>query len=243
LERTAMQLKGFDRICPRPIEVVVHIDGHNCRALLDLGSLSDFMLTTICDWLRVHKEELKESIPLQLACSGSSSKIHARTTAKLEYQDISEDHVFDVCNLKSYDLILGTPFMFQHMILLGLNPTQVIINSVDSVPIRGGQVVTEANAAGIDSEINLDLIRAELYQYAIPICKEAADTPLPPFRGKGLDHEINLVDPNLRYVGRHTRCPEGLRPAWNQKRSDYVKCKRWVVHSGTNAVPMFIMQK
>ncbi|KZP13652.1 hypothetical protein FIBSPDRAFT_897206 [Athelia psychrophila] len=144
LERMAMRLKGFDRICPRPIEVVVHINGHNCRALLDSGSLSDFMSTTICDQLCVRKEELKElkeSILLQLACSGSSSKIHARATAKLEYQDISKDHVFNVCNLELYDLILGTPFMFQHMILLGLNPTQVIINSVDSVPIRGMQTV------------------------------------------------------------------------------------------------------
>ncbi|KZP28203.1 hypothetical protein FIBSPDRAFT_908676 [Athelia psychrophila] len=207
----AMWLKGFDHICPRPIEVVVCINGHNCCALLDLGSLSDFMSTTICDQLHMCKEQLKESIPLQLACSGSSSKIHARATAKLEYQDISEDCVFDVCNLESYDLILGTPFMFQHMILLGLNPTQVIINSVDSVPIRGVQTVRlEANTAGTSPEINLD--------YAIPICKEAADTLSPPFRAKGLDHEINLIDPDLRYVGRHTRCPEGLCPAWNQKR-------------------------
>ncbi|KZP15333.1 hypothetical protein FIBSPDRAFT_715289, partial [Athelia psychrophila] len=242
LERTAMRLKGFNRVCPRPIEVVVLINGQSCRALLDSGSLSDFMSTTICDQLRVHKENLKEAIPLQLACSGSSSKIHARATANLVYQEINEERVFDVCNLESYDLILGTPFMFQHQILLGLNPTQVVVNSADSLPIRGVQTVRlEANATGIATDI--EYMRAELYNYAIPICKEASETPLPPLRGKGLDHEINLIDPALRYIGRHTRCPEGLRPAWNQKRSDYVKCGRWVVRSGTNAVPMFIMQK
>ncbi|KZP07979.1 hypothetical protein FIBSPDRAFT_686318, partial [Athelia psychrophila] len=244
LERTAMKLKGFNRVCPRPIEVVVLINGQSCRALLDSGSLSDFMSTTICDQLRVHKENLEKSIPLQLACAGSSSKIHARATANLEYQGINEERVFDVCNLESYDLILGTPFMFQHQLLLGLNPTQVVVNSVESLPIRGVQTVRlEANAAGVTPGLDIGALRAELYEYALPICKEAADTPLPPLRGKGLDHEINLIDPEAHYVGRHTRCPEGLRPAWNQKRSDYVKCKRWVVRSGKNAVPMFIMQK
>lgn len=152
--------------------------------------------------------------------------------------------MFDVSNLESYDLILGTPFLYQHRILLGLNPTQVIVNSIESLPIRGMQTVRlEVNAAGSDMSNIIEQMRAELYEYATPICKEALETPLPPLRSKGLDHEINLIDPNLKYVRRHTRCPEGLRPAWNQKRSDYVKCKRWVVRSGMNAVPMFIMQK
>lgn len=131
------------------------------------------------------KKDLEESIPLQLVCSGSSSKIHAQATARLEYQSIKEVHIFDVCNLESYDLILGTPFMFQYKILLGLNPTQVVIHSADSLPIRGVQTVRlEANTEGMDVSINMERARVELYQYAIQICKEAAETPLPPFRGK-----------------------------------------------------------
>ncbi|KZP03157.1 hypothetical protein FIBSPDRAFT_909454 [Athelia psychrophila] len=237
-----MHLKGFNQMCLQPIKVVVLINGQSCRARLDSGSLSDFMSTTICDQLQVQKEDLKEAIPRQLTCSGSSSKIHTRATANLVYQDINEEHVFDMCNLESYDLILGTPFMFQHKILLGLNPTQVVVNLADSLPIRGVQTVRlEANTTGIAA--STECMCTELYKYAIPICKEASETPLPPLRGKGLDHEINLIDPNMRYVGCHTRCPEGLRPAWNQNRSDYVKCSRWVGWSGINTVPMFIMQK
>lgn len=141
LERNAMKLKGFNRVCPKPIQVVVQINGHSCRALLDTGSLSDFMSTTLVDQLKVQKENLREHIPLQLACSGSRSSIHARATALLEYQNIKEERVFDVANLESYDLILGTPFMFQHKILLAFNPSQVVINEAESVPIRGVQTV------------------------------------------------------------------------------------------------------
>lgn len=49
LERNTAKLKSFDRVCPRPIVVAVKINGHTCRALLDTGSLSDFMSTTLAD--------------------------------------------------------------------------------------------------------------------------------------------------------------------------------------------------
>lgn len=110
-----------------------------------------------------------------------------QATAILEYQDICEEQVFHVCNPESYDLILGTLSMFQHKILLWLNPTQVVINSVDSLPICSIQTVRlEANTTGFNASINIEQMQAELYQYIIPICKEAAETLLPPFQGKGL---------------------------------------------------------
>ena len=71
---------------------------------------------------------------------GSCSKVNSGTTAQLQYQDIDESRYFDIVNLSNYDLILGTPFLFQHKVLMGLNEAQVIIESPESVPIAGSNI-------------------------------------------------------------------------------------------------------
>ena len=39
-----------------------------------------------------------------------------------------------------YDLILGTPFLFQHQVMVGLNDTRMIVGSATPQLIRGSQV-------------------------------------------------------------------------------------------------------
>ncbi|KAF9006384.1 hypothetical protein BDZ89DRAFT_894847, partial [Hymenopellis radicata] len=45
------------------------------RALIDTGSMGDFLSTTVADQLHVEKEELSTPLPLQLAVQGPRSKI------------------------------------------------------------------------------------------------------------------------------------------------------------------------
>jgi hypothetical protein len=139
------------------------------------------MSTTLADQLKVKIELLDKPLALQLAVSGSRGKVKARTSVKLEYQQISETRMFDIINLDSYDLILGTLFLFQHQVLLGFNPSQVSIRSTESLPIRGTQVlVLESRATEIASAYHIESLCEELCQYALPICREAIETPLPP---------------------------------------------------------------
>ena len=114
LERNASSSRDAARVVPKPLVVVVNIEGHPARALLDSGSLGDFMSTSLADQLKVKKVVLEKPIPLHLAVQGSRSKINTGTTVNFEYQRISERRHFDIINLSSYDLILGTPFMWQH---------------------------------------------------------------------------------------------------------------------------------
>jgi len=120
---------------PKPIIVTVHVDGQPVHALLDSGSLSDFMSTTLADQLKLHTDILTKPLPVQLAVSGSRTKVNHSILVNLRYQAINEEHRFDIMNLDGYDLILGTPFMFQHQVLLGFNPTQVIVKSPNSLPL------------------------------------------------------------------------------------------------------------
>lgn len=220
LERTAARTKDFDRICPKPLVAAVKINGHTCRALLDTGSLSDFISTTLADQLKLKEPILEKPLNLQLAVSGSRSRVKHQTTPTLEYQNIKEQRTFDSINLDSYDLILGTPFMFQHQVQLGLKPSQVTIRSDLSLPIIGSQALTlESRAAEIQGDYIYGL-REKLKEYALPICKAANETPLPPFRA--INHAIPLIDEKKIYPYRPSKCPEQMKPLWREKRDDYL---------------------
>ena len=82
---------------------------------------------------------------------GSRSKVNARANVKIEYQEISEMHNFDIINISNYDAILGTPFMYQHQICLGFNPARVVVGSDTALAINSG-VDTKLMSAGVALE-------------------------------------------------------------------------------------------
>ena len=75
---------------PEPLVIVVKLDRHLVQALLDSGSLGDFISTMTMEQLKLKKKELSDSVPIQLAVQGSRSKINYGATALFEYQQIKE---------------------------------------------------------------------------------------------------------------------------------------------------------
>ena len=71
---------------------------------------------------------------------GSQSKINAEVSTQLEYKNINESRRLDIINLNNYDVILGTPWMYQHQVCIGLNPARIVIGSEESLPINAGSV-------------------------------------------------------------------------------------------------------
>lgn len=53
IERNAARVKDFERIVPHPIVIEVHVNGNAARALVDSGSLSDFISTKLVDQLNI----------------------------------------------------------------------------------------------------------------------------------------------------------------------------------------------
>src|SRR5882762_5170248 len=126
-------------------------------------------------------------------------------------------------NLDGYDLILGTPFMFQHQVLLGFNPTQVAVKSAISLPLKGNQVTMLSSLATDLTEVRLSQLR----EYASDICKTAVETPLPPLRA--INHTIPLIDETKTFPWRPSKCPAPLRPLWQAKCDAYLASGRWRV--------------
>ncbi|OSC99262.1 hypothetical protein PYCCODRAFT_1373452, partial [Trametes coccinea BRFM310] len=221
LQRNAASARDIRRLIPEPVVVVVNINGHPARALLDSGSLSDFMSAKMAHQLGVKVFELEKPLPVHLAVQGSRAKINFGCRAVLEYQNIRDERYFDVVNLLNYDLILGTPFLYQHKVSFSFNPTAVVIGSPKALPIEGKTVrVLQSHSADV-LEAQLALAREELRQYAAPICKEASDSPLPPLRA--INHRIPLIDEHKVYSWRPSKCPDALRSLWTEKRDAYLK--------------------
>ncbi|KAJ2917715.1 hypothetical protein MD484_g2704, partial [Candolleomyces efflorescens] len=241
LERNTTARRDASRQVPEPVVIVVSVNGNPVRALVDTGSLGDFMSTSLADQLKVKKIELVRPINIQLACQGSRTKSKYGAKVNFKYQKINEDRWFDIVNLQSYDLILGTPFLYQHQVSVGLNPPRLVIGSDSSLPISGKNVRTLSSQAMTTYQEKLDGIRSKLMSYARVICKSALDTELPPLRA--INHRIPLIDPEKRYHWRPSKCPEPLLGQWAEKRAAYVKSKRWVPATAFNSVPMLCIPK
>jgi hypothetical protein len=241
LQRNSARAKDFTRKIPRPITITPRINGQSVRALLDSGSLGDFMSSALADQLQVKKFALEKPISVQLAVQGSRTKVNYGCKVKFEYAKISTERYFDIVNVDGYDLILGTPFLFQHQVVMGFNDTRVLVGSDSALPVQGESVTVLSSRAADVQDATLEQARQELRAYAAPLCKKAADTTLPPLRKS--NHRVPIIDPGKRYHFRPSRCPEAFRELWNTKRDQYIKSGRWRFATGSNAAPMMFLKK
>jgi hypothetical protein len=103
IERNAAKPKDFNRKAPRPVVIDVQINGNTAKALIDSGSKADFISTRLVDQLCLKKEILAKPMGLQLAITGSRSKVNCEVVTNFQYQEINTQKRFDVANLDTYD--------------------------------------------------------------------------------------------------------------------------------------------
>ena len=199
IQRNAARVKGVDeRLLPKSVIIRVIVDGSPLRALVDSGLLGDFMSSTVVDQLKLKHTILDKPLGLQLAVQGSRSKITATVDVDYSYQNIKNVQCFDVANLNNYDMILGTPWMYQHQLCIGLNPAKIVIGSDEPLPILSG--TDTKYLLGLSSfvaEISISDTQEWLMAYAEPLCRNVAETELPPFRA--INHSIPLIDEDKVY--------------------------------------------
>jgi Retroviral aspartyl protease len=149
------------------------------------------------DQLSIKREALDTPLSLHLAVQGSRSRVNAKATVILKYQGINETRTLDIINLNNYDLILGTPWMYQHKVCVGFNPARVVVGSEDALPLKAGNDTKLMVSMLSPEEQQVESVREELRQYADSICKEVWETDLPPFRA--INHTIPLIDESKIY--------------------------------------------
>ena len=135
VECNSLKPKDFKQVVLKAIIVECVLEGKQVRALLDTGSLSDFISTIIVDQMKLEAAHLSKPIVCQMAPSRSRTMITSCVDAHLQFQGIDETCRFDVINLENHDLILGTPFLWQPKVIIGFNPAKVVIGSLDSLAL------------------------------------------------------------------------------------------------------------
>ena len=241
IEHTTLRVKDRPRKLPEPIVIEVKINGHNIRALLDTGSMADFLSTTVVDQLKLERVTYEKPLGVQLAVHGSRSKINCGTTVRFQYQTINCDRTFDIVNLDNYDAILGTPFLYQHQVAIGFNPSRVIVGSSEPLEMKGPEVTTISSAAADLLDKGLDDLREQLKREAQDLCPDTSKTALPPMRA--VNHSIPLIDEKKVYRFRPSKCPEAFRDQWRSKKNDYLATGRWRTATGHNAIPLLMIPK
>lgn len=144
-------------------------------------------------------------------------------------------------NVNSYDVILGTPFLWQHQVMVGFNPARVIVGSKTSLPIEQHAETRPAVNALDFEDAEMAHARGELLAYAEPLCKSVEETELPPLRA--INHTIPLINENAVYHWRRSTCPEKFRGQWKEKYNTYLASGRWEATTATNAIPMLLIPK
>ncbi|KAF8220956.1 hypothetical protein L208DRAFT_1536593, partial [Tricholoma matsutake] len=243
IERNAAVTRDAACVVPKPVIVVTRINGWSICALVDSGSLGNFMSMTLADQLCVKRINWVKPLPLQLAVQGSRSKVNAGTKVQFQYQEINEEHYFDIINILNYDLILGTPWLYQHQVTIGLNPTTIVIGSKESQPLKGESVTRIASQAMDTYNERVVEVQEALYSYTDPICVENINHDLPLLPLCAINHTIPLIDAERVYPWCLSHCPEALQPQWVAKRDAYLHTDRWRQSTATTAAPMLMIVK
>ncbi|KAL7284480.1 hypothetical protein ACG7TL_001771 [Trametes sanguinea] len=137
--------------------------------------------------------------------------------------------------------IQRTPFIFQHRIALGMNPSRVHVGSNAPLRIEGDEVAEILSASAELLEQKLEDLRKTLREEAADLCQDGATAKLPPLRA--INHTIPLIDEAKIYPWRPSKCPDALKPLWQEKKNAYLQSGRWQMASGTNASPMLMIPK
>ncbi|KAJ7650512.1 hypothetical protein FB45DRAFT_732558 [Roridomyces roridus] len=96
----------------------VVVGGLTAYALFDSGSNTDASTPEFTNAISGVQIQLAEPIKLQLGCKGSQSTINYGTRVELGFGGITGYHYFDQVNLDRYDIVIGTPFMNKHGLIL-----------------------------------------------------------------------------------------------------------------------------
>ena len=135
LQRNSAYVKDYNRLVPQPIVVIAKVEGQDARALLDSGSLADFMSSRFADQIKIKRTPLAKPLPVGMATSGSRSMSNYCAEARLQFAEVDSVRHFDILNLENYGIILGMLFLYQHKVVIGFNNSCVFIGSAELHPL------------------------------------------------------------------------------------------------------------
>ncbi|KAF8197235.1 hypothetical protein K438DRAFT_1760024 [Mycena galopus ATCC 62051] len=107
------------------LSAVIKIGSTSAYALFDSGSNTDSMTPEYANAIGGVRIPLTEQVTLQLGCVGSRSQISFGTRVPVEFGGIQGHVYFDQVSLDRYDVVVGTPFMNRHGLVLDFGTREI----------------------------------------------------------------------------------------------------------------------
>ncbi|KAJ7027672.1 hypothetical protein C8F04DRAFT_1266781 [Mycena alexandri] len=107
------------------LSALIKIGDSEAYTLFDSGSNTDSMVPEYANVIKGPRIILDEQVTLQLGCVGSRSKISFGTRVPVDFGGLRGHVYFDQVNLDRYDVIIGTPLMNRHGIVLDFGKREI----------------------------------------------------------------------------------------------------------------------
>lgn len=148
VKRRAGTFKSAGPARPRPVVLqddkaclltYTEVSGHKAWTLWDAGSTMSSITPSFVDVAGIMAFPLLDPFIIQLGTVGSRAKITHGALLKIHMAGCDVEMYADICNLDRYDMIMGTPFMHAHNVVLDFAAMTVIVNGVPipAVPYPG----------------------------------------------------------------------------------------------------------
>ncbi|KAH9474193.1 hypothetical protein JR316_0013508 [Psilocybe cubensis] len=132
-ERMRPVLKPEDKEC---LVTYVNVAGMDAWTLWDSGSTTSGLTPAFAQIADISVDTLIDPHILQLGTTGSRSSIKYGTDTQVNVGNLSTTTYLDIINIDRYDMIIGTPFMRKHKVMLDFDKSVVHINGVSIPAIR-----------------------------------------------------------------------------------------------------------
>lgn len=119
----------------RCLVTYLNVNGLDALTLWDSGSTSTAMSPPFADVSKALVFRLTNPVVLQLGTVGSRSRINFGTKSNIVSDGYTGPGYFDVVNIDKYNVIIGTPFMHEHGVVLDFKTKCIRIGNV-TIPAK-----------------------------------------------------------------------------------------------------------
>ncbi|KAJ7145021.1 hypothetical protein C8R46DRAFT_1232355 [Mycena filopes] len=147
----AAQVEHSGNICRATetacLSALLKINGTEAYALIDTGSTTNSMTPEFANTTKAPRIHLQDQVTLQLGVAGSRSRINFGTRVAVDFGGIIGYVYFDQVNIDRYDVIIGTPFLNRHEVIVDFGKREIRFpkgGTIHALPLP-----TEANLISV----------------------------------------------------------------------------------------------
>jgi hypothetical protein len=112
------------------IAAYMMVNGLKAYVLFDTGSTTDTISPEFARVANIPVFALDKPVQLQLGCIGSRASINFGANIQLNVGGVAMKRYVDIANIDRYDMIVGTPFMYDNKVVLDMFGRRVTANGV-----------------------------------------------------------------------------------------------------------------